>query len=492
MIANALPPAIVEKAPENTAGFQADFYTRLARGLEEKRLTFRDFMRDSWRIVEPARPFLDNWHLDAIAEHLEAVEAGQITRLIVNGPPRLGKSIPISVQYPAWKWTRRPSERIIGASYADPLATKLNVDSRNIITSDWYQANWGRKFQLTGDQNVKHEYANTSRGHRIARGTGAGITGYGADLIICDDLLNPKLAESDAARRAVIDYFDGTLYSRLDDKAHGAIIVNEQRLHSKDLTAHVLKNGEPWVHLELPSEELRRRVIQMPISKTEIVREEGAVLWEAREDKVTLARVRTAMGSRRYGAQYLQSPSAEHGNIFKRHLWKFWTSLPVFDTEIQSWDMTFKDTDGSDFVCGGHLGQKGADIYLTDLVHDRLDFTKTCDAFAAFSMKHPRAHEKIVEDAANGPAVTSALERKIGGIILVKPQGGKVARAYAAQPYQESGNIWLPDTSLFPWVEPFIEELAAFPEGDHDDRVDMLTQAITRLMADDAPRLTVF
>ncbi len=492
MIALALAMAMMQPATPNPASLQADVFARLAHGLQEERLTFKEFARASWAIVEPARPFMENWHLDCIAEHLEAVELGQITRLIFNGPPRLGKSIPISVQFPAWVWTRLPSHRIIGASYADPLATKLNVDRRNIITSEWYQKRWGRKVQLTGDQNVKHEYTNTARGHLIARGTGAGITGYGADLIIPDDLLNPKLAESEAARRAVIDYFDGTLYSRLDDKQRGAIIVNEQRLHSKDLTAHVLKNGEDWVHVMLPSEETRRRVIPMPISKTEIVREEGALLWEARENRETLDRVRTAMGSRRYAAQYLQSPSAEQGNIFKRHLWKFWTTLPAFDREIQSWDMTFKDTDGSDFVAGGHLGVKGADIYLTDLVRDRLDFTATCAAFEVFTRKHPRAHEKLVEDTANGPAVISHLGRKIGGIVPIKPQGGKLARAYAAQPYQESGNIWLPDPSLFPWVEGFIEELAAFPEGDNDDQVDMLTQAVARLMGDEAPRLTVF
>jgi predicted phage terminase large subunit-like protein len=413
-----------------------------------------------------------------LSEHLEAIELGQITRLIINGPPRLGKSIPISEQYPAWKWTRKPSDRIIGASYADPLATKLAVDSRNIILSDWYQRHWGRKFQLTGDQNVKHEYANTARGYRIARGTGAGITGYGADLIICDDLLNPKLAESDLARRAAIDYFDGTLYSRLDDKKRGVIIINEQRLHSKDLTAHALKNGESWVHLVLPSEESRKRVIQMPISKREITREPGDILWPAREDKATLEKVRIAMGTRRYGAQYLQSPSAEQGNIFKRHLWRFWNTLPQFEEEIQSWDMTFKDTQGTDFVCGGALGRVGADIYLKDRIKERLDFTASCAALTAMTGKHPRAHLKLVEDKANGPAVISALKHKISGIVAVNPSGGKLARAYAAQPAQEAGNIYLPSPDRCPWVEDFIEELAAFPEGEHDDQVDMLTQAV--------------
>jgi predicted phage terminase large subunit-like protein len=479
VIAYAPPAAMIEKAPQvNSASLQAKLYAQIAAGLGETRLPFAEFARQSWTIVEPARPYMTSWHLEAIYEHLEAVELGQITRLIINGPPRLGKSIPVTEQFPAWKWTRRPSERIIGASYADPLATKLAVDSRNIIMSDWYQANWGRKFQLTGDQNVKHEYANTARGYRIARGTGAGITGYGADLIICDDLLNPKLAESDAARRAAIDYFDGTLYSRLDDKQRGAIIINEQRLHSKDLTAHVLKNGESWVHLVLPSEESRRRVISMPVSKREVVREEGAVLWPEREDKTTLNKVRIAMGVRRYNAQYLQSPTAEQGNIFKRHLWRFWSTLPEFDEQIQSWDMTFKDTDGTDFVCGGALGRKGADIYLIDRVKERLDFTASCSALMAMSTKFPRTGFKLVEDKANGPAVISALKHKVTGIIAINPEGGKLARAYAAQPAQEAGNIYLPNPERCDWVDDFIEELAAFPEGEHDDQVDMLTQAV--------------
>lgn len=478
MIAHAPPPAIVEKAPEITASTQADFYTRLARGLEETRLTFSEFSHQSWHIVEPARPFMDNWHLGAIAEHLEAVRLGQINRLIINGPPRLGKSIPVSVQFPAWVWSQLPSTRIIGASYADPLATKHNVDRRDIIKSDWFQTNWRRKFQLTGDQNLKHEFTNTQRGHMIARGTGAGITGYGADIILCDDLLNPKLAESDLHRASAIDYFDGTLYSRLDDKKNGVIVINEQRLHSKDLTAHVLKNGEKWEHLILPSEESKKRIIVLPISKREIVREEGAILWPAREDAETIAKVKVAMGSRRYGAQYLQNPSAEQGNFFKRHLWKYWDTLPVFDDAMQSWDMAFKDTDGSDYVVGGYLGKKGADIYLVDITREKLDFPATLTAFRNMTLKHPRAHRKLVEDKANGPAVIATLKKEIGGIIAVTPDGGKTVRAVAAQPYQESGNIWLPNPERATWVEDFINELADFPEGDNDDQVDMLTQAV--------------
>lgn len=481
MIAYAPPPAIVQPAPARPtpASIQAAFYEQLATGLVQERLTLREYLPEAWRVIEPARAFRWNWSLEAIVEHLEAVQAGQITRLIINGPPRSGKSIPVSVVFPTWVWSLTPQTRFIASSYAGDLATKHNTDRRDIIQSEWYQGKWGRRFQLAGDQNLKREFENNARGHMVARGTGGGITGYGADIIVADDPMNPMLAESDTERQSVIDYYDGTLYTRLDDKARGAIIINEQRLHARDLTAHVLKNGEPWVQLVLPAVEPRGRVVTFPMTKRTVERKQGDVLWPERESAETLAKVRVAMGSRRFGAQYLQAPSEEEGQILKRTWWKYYGKRPdVFDLVLQSWDMAFKGTDGSDYVVGGVLGRLGPHIYLLDLVRDRMTFTETVKAFENLTAKWPKAHRKLVEEKANGAAAIDVLSKRIGGIVPINPEGGKVVRARAIEPYLEAGNIWLPRPQDAPWVEPFVEECAAFPEGANDDQVDMLTQAV--------------
>lgn len=482
MLATAAPPpAMIQPAPEQRHDL-AQMLAQAARGLDENRTPLRSFVRDAWPIVEPVVPLIGDYFLDAICEHVEAAMDGQITRLIINAPPRSGKSLPVSIFGPAWKWTQQPSARFIGASYGQDLATKLNVDRRLLIRSDWYQSQWGSTFQLTGDQNVKSHIANDARGHMIARGTGAGITGFGGDFIVIDDPLNPELAESEAARREVRDYYDRTLYTRLDDKRKGVIILVEQRLHAKDLTAHLLEQKqEGWVHLNLPAEAPRKMVMTFPQSGREWVREEGDALRPARDDKETTAKMRATVGSRRWASQYQQAPTLEEGNLFKRANWRFWKTMPALDSFqeiVQSWDLTFKKKEDTDFVAGGIWGVKSAEWTLLDQVRARLSFSGTADAMTAMKAKWPAATRKLVEDKANGSAIEDYLKSKIGGIILVEPKGGKLVRAHAMQPYQEAGNIVLPDPELYPWVEDFISECAQFPDGDNDDQVDQMTQLV--------------
>lgn len=460
----------------------SDLLADAADGLEDRRLSLADYGRQAWPIIEPAVPYLDAWHTDAINDHLEAVWAGQITRLIVNGPPRCGKSLPISVLFPTWIWTQVPEYKIITTSHAQDLATKHSVDRRELIRSDWYQRNWGRRVQLSGDQDLKREFTNTARGHMVARGTGASITGYGGNLIILDDPLDPRKAESALERQACHDFYDGTLYSRLDDKARDIIIINEQRLGVKDMTGHVMGNGEPWVNLVLPSQEGRKRVIMMPASGKEVVREKDAVLWPEREDADTLAKIKTAMGTRRYVTQYLQAPVEDQGNILKRHYWRFYDRIPDdLEEVIQSWDMAFKGTLESDFVVGQIWAFRGSMSYLLDQVRAQLTFTETIGAFERLTSKWPQARRKLVEDKANGPAIINVLGKRITGIVPIDPKSSKLSRVHAIEPLLEAGNISLPQPARHPWVEDLIEECAAFePEGghDHDDQVDAMTQAL--------------
>ncbi|HOO12358.1 MAG TPA: phage terminase large subunit, partial [Bacillota bacterium] len=150
---------------------------------------------------------------------------------------------------------------------------------------------------------------------------------------------------------------------------------------------------------------------------------------------------------------------------------------------LQSWDMTFKDSDGSDYVCGQVWGNAGANIYmLPDREYGRFDFPVTLEAFERLTSRNPEATTKLVEDKANGPAVIAMLKNKIGGIIPINPKGSKIARASAISPLIEAGNVYLPSPSICPWINDFIEECASFPNGAHDDQVDAMTQALQRLM----------
>ena len=136
--------------------------------------------------------FENNWHIEAVCEHLEAVSAGEIIRLLVNIPPRCMKSLLCSVMWPAWDWITKPSRQWLAASYAQTLSTRDSVKMRRLVTSDWYQARWGDKFKLVGDQNAKERYENNKNGYRIATAVDAMATGEGGDIQIIDD---PQAAE---------------------------------------------------------------------------------------------------------------------------------------------------------------------------------------------------------------------------------------------------------------------------------------------------------
>ena len=235
--------------------------------------------------------------------------------------------------------------------------------------------------------------------------------------------------------------------------------------------------------------------------------EPGELLWPSRFGPEDVTQAKLRLGSYAYAGQFQQHPSPAEGGIIKRQWWRFWQpveaklppvpiknsdgevemrqAIPLpfkLDEEIQSWDMTFKDTKGTDFVAGGCWGRKGADAFLLDQDRARRDFPSTVAAVEAFTKRHPKATAKLIEDKANGPAVIASLRHKVPGLIAVEPQGGKVARAHAVSPYIESGNVYLPHPAIAPWVWGFIDECAAFPNGSNDDQVDQMTQALSRLL----------
>jgi len=483
---------------------QGPVFDREAADRAERSLS--EYVRQAWPIVEPGAEYLHNWHIDAIAECLEAVTAGQIRRLIINIPPRYMKSIAVSVMWPTWEWIRQPETRWIFASYSQSLSTKHSVDRRTIIQSDWYLRNWGSRFKLTTDQNVKTEFMNNRRGVMVATSVGGTLTGKGGNRVVVDDPHNPKEAQSDIQRQAGVDFFKHTLSTRLDDKRRGAIVVVMQRLHEQDLTGYLLEQGG-WEHLCLPAEAEGRTVISLP-SGREIVREDGELLWPEREGPAEIEQAKKDLGSYGYAGQYQQRPSPAEGGIFKRWWWRFWRygdrelppvtvkkpdgelinieAVPLPETfyqTAQSWDMAFKDTKGSAFVAGQAWGKNGANYYLLDQVRDRWDFVATIGAFRGFTQKWPQIVMKLVEDKANGPAVISTLQREIPGIIAVQPEGSKEARAHAVSPLVEAGNVFLPHPAIALWVWDFIEECAAFPRGCYRDQVDAMTQALNKFQA---------
>jgi predicted phage terminase large subunit-like protein len=440
------------------------------------------YMREAWPLVEPAAPFIEGWHIDAIAEHLEAVTAGQIRRLIVNVPPGFTKTLTTCVMWPTWEWSRNPSTRWIFTTHNKDLATKASIQRRSLMSSDWYRARWPGVIFST-DQNVKTEFENTAKGRMACFGFGSSPMGHHAIRAVIDDPIDPEKATSEVERESVINYWRLQLSTRLIPPDTAACVLIMQRLHELDLTGYLLaEEAGSWTHLCLPMEAPSRQTVVF-LSGRKVEREAGELLCPERFSPEAVARLKLSLGSYGASGQLQQSPSPAEGGMLKRNWWKEWAAIPAdLEETILSWDLSFKETTGSDFVVGQVWGKKGGAFYLLDQVRDRMDFPATCRAIESLSAKWPAAVAKLVEDKANGPAVISTLKTKISGLIAVEPRGSKEARASAVSPAIEAGNVFLPAPSLAPWVHDFIEECASFPKGANDDQVDAMTQALDRFL----------
>ena len=220
-----------------------------------------EFIRQMWTSIDPS-PYVANWHIDAIAEHLEAVNRGEISRLIINIPPRHMKSIAVSVAWPAWTWTqqattplRGPTVRFLYASYAQSLSIRDSVKCRRVIDSPLYQQRWGDQFKWVGDQNTKIRFDNDQKGYRIATSVDGALTGEGGDVIVIDDPHNVTEAESETVRQSALDWWDESMSNRLNDAQTGAYVVIMQRVHDQDFTGHLLDKGR--LGTSLPTHALR-------------------------------------------------------------------------------------------------------------------------------------------------------------------------------------------------------------------------------------------
>jgi len=264
----------------------------------------------------PQTDFLANWHHRVIAAKLVAVYEGRIRRLIINVPPRYLKSHLASVTFPAWCLGRRPSLQFLCVSYAQDLADKLSRDCRRIMTSDWYRRLFPTR--LSPERQAVSEFETTRQGCRLATSVGGVLTGRGADMIIIDDPLKPEEALSQAQRRAANEWFDHTLYSRLNDKQDGAIIVIMHRLHEDDLVGHV-QAQEDWEVVRFPAiaEEDEIHCIDTLAGPRVFMRQLGEALHPEREPLPMLEQIRKTIGEYNFAGQYQQAPAPLGGGLVK-------------------------------------------------------------------------------------------------------------------------------------------------------------------------------
>jgi predicted phage terminase large subunit-like protein len=366
--------------------------------------------------------------------------------------------------------------RSLCVSYAQDLADKLARDCRSLMMSPWYRQIF--RTRLAPHRQAVQEFITTRQGYRLATSTGGVLTGRGADIILIDDPLKPEEALSEAQRQAANEWFDHTLYSRQNDKQHGAIVIIMQRLHEDDLVGHVLAQ-EPWEVLSFPAIAEADEVHQIETiwGPRCFRRRQGEALHPDREPLEILQRIRRTMGEYNFAGQYQQTPAPLGGGLVKTEWFKRYreNERPErFDRIMQSWDTANKATELSDFSVCTTWGVRGQDLFLLGLFRRRLEYPALKRAVREQQGLFD-ANVVLIEDKASGTQLIQELiEDGCHGVTRYQPTTDKIMRLHAQTAMIENGFVHIPEAA--PWLAEYLHEMTVFPKGKHDDQVDSTAQ----------------
>jgi len=442
------------------------------------RQDFCSFIGRCFLELNPQTKLLMNWHVEVLATKLEQCRQGKIRRLIINIPPRHLKSLCASVAFPAWLLGHDPTAQIICVSYGQELADKLARDCRAVITSPWYQRLFPTR--LAVHKQAVQEFVTTKQGFRLATSVGGALTGRGADYIIIDDPLKPEEALSESQRRAVNNWYDHTLYSRINDKQKGCIIIIMQRLHQDDLVGHA-REQDGWEEVRFPAiaESIEEHRVETPLGPARFTRQAGEALHPERESRETLERIRRTIGEYNFAGQYQQAPAPLGGGMVKESWFRRYTSDAVpetFDQIIQSWETANKPTELSDYSVCTTWGLKDQHFFLLNLRRRRMAYPEL--KRAAWELyKAYRPSVILIEDKASGSQLIKELiEEGVHGVERFNPECDKVKRLDAQTATIENGLVYLPEQAG--WLADYIQEMITFPHAKYDDQVDSTSQAL--------------
>lgn len=502
---------------DGSAYAQAIFKKKLAEILREKNdernacendLAY--FLRQSWPTIESCE-YVHGFHIDAMAEHLESVSNGEITRLLINIPPRTSKTDCVSIAWPAWTWAQSeigaltgPQVQFLCASYGHSLSLDISSKCRRLIESGWYQKYWGERFELRGDQNAKTRFDNTKGGSRIATSVSGALTGLGADLLVLDDVHNAQEIESDLVIKSTVQWFSEGLQSRLNNPKTGAIVVIMQRLSDADLAGYILSKESGYVHLNLPLEYDSTRHCTTSIGWTDPRTEDGELLCPDRIGPDEVEKLKKDLGSFAFNGQYQQAPTPRGGGIVKCKWWKIYPEYqevmdddgkpvmpleyPTMDFIIASLDSAYTKKEENDYsaltVWGLWRKDSAPKVMLMAGWKERLELHELVNKVKD-TCSRPKGipvDRLLIENKASGQSVAQEIIRLFDGsdfgVELVTPKGDKVSRMYAVQHVFENSLIYAPDRA---WAQMVIDDVAKFPKGGHDDIADSTSQAIQYL-----------
>lgn len=425
---------------------------------------------------------------------LQRIIDGKCKRLIIQIPPRTGKSFLSSKLFPAAYLLAHPDRYTGIVSYSAELAEGFSRAAR-----DYYRQAGGT---FDPAKQAVNDWGTQGGGGLWAAGVGGAITGRSGHLLIIDDpVKNREDADSPRVMEKLWDWYTSTLYTRLEPEV-GAIVVIQTRWSENDLIGKLLeseknvseKGRENWTILDLPaiSEDIGSRP-PLP-SHCNVIpdwREEaGLALCPQRYGMDEYERIREAIGTRDFAALYQQRPAPEGGNMFDPAWWQYYDTskeLPEFQRIMLSLDCTFTNAKTSDYVVGSVVGQSGNSFYVLDMAREKTDIMGTIAIVSRMYNRHSLSGT-IIELAASGYAAFQILSKKIPGLIGFRPEKSKIARATGIIPIVEAGNVFLPQSAA--WLDSFINEFSLFPAAKNDDIVDSISMAINYMTQRSAPAIT--
>ena len=511
---------------------------QLAEEREQCEESLLTFLEHAWPYVDNSE-FQSCWAFEAMCDHLEAVTLGHIKRLLINVPPRCGKTTLCSIIHPAWTWARRhktylsgPQVKFLCASYSHALSLDSSNKSRRLIASPWFERLWPGQIVFQQDQNAKHNYENTKGGARIATSVGGQLLGLGGDVLIGDDLNNTEEVESEAERETVSTFWQEFHSTRLNNPNESAIIAIQQRLHHQDVSGLILESNEDWTHLCIPMRyDSSRSYVTVVLPQYEDGLpyddprdEEGELMWPERFDEAAVDRLEIQLGPYMAAGRLQQLPVPKGGGIIQDTWWQNWTlEAPTYGLEWSTKPAGIKDFPQMELVVGSvdtAYGEKEENDYSAMTVWgiwlDRAKNRRAMLMYAwakrlplhgrpisimngepedvykgrklkamglvetiADSCARYKVQRLLIENKTRGVDVANELRRLYArndwGVELTNVQKDKVARTHSIVPLFTDNAIWAPNTQ---WAQNAIDQSAQFPKGAHDDIHDTITQAL--------------
>lgn len=463
--------------------------------------SFYEFYKVAFCQLHPGTPYDENWHARYLCDILQA-EAERVLRkesrvhdIIVNIPPRSSKSMIISVIWPVWCWTLDASLKFLTCSYSDTIATILSRQSKDLIDTPWFKSLYGKKVMLRADLSGASHYATVAGGLRYAFGANGTVTGTGGDFLICDDIANPLMANSEKERENTINQWNNTISNRINQLEVGGRVIVMQRLNMRDLTGYLLdpKEGRPdsVMHICIPAQYESEKTVIKPIELKKHYDDNGGLFWPSRFSEKVLKEERRK-GSLYYAGQFQQNPVPLEGNIFKRKWFDILEPESVDRDRDHSpinfiIDSAYTEDETQTNDPSGILAyfRKVNDVYVINFEEVWMEFPQLIEFIKQYVKQFGYSANSgiYIEPKANGKSIAQHLRSQTDlNVIEIDDawiRDDKLTRATAVSPIAEAGRVKIINGA---YVDKYLTYLTSFPRAPHDEAVDCTVYMLNKAL----------